>query len=274
MPPQTTRAARTLDLETPPLTGDDVVALQRLLAPYHPGDADGVYGPLTAAAVERAKWALGYPSRRCDGVAEPALVARLEGLPLPRGYEARRVARARAEAEAAGLRAAIVANARWGIENAAAIHYAELRPIDGIGDPRRLPLTTDCSGFVTLCYAWAGVPDPNGLGYDGQGFTGTLLNHLRPIPPDAVQPADVVVFGPPPGHHAALALEAGADPLLCSHGGEDGPLAIAFSVEAARQPAPATWLRLPPAETAELRPTASPGPSSSASRAPGGGSCG
>ncbi|MHB8469552.1 MAG: Hint domain-containing protein [Gaiellaceae bacterium] len=46
---------------------------------------------------------------------------------------------------------------------------SEMRPIPLA---RTLPLTTDCSGFVTLCYHLAGAPDPNGRGYDGQGWTG------------------------------------------------------------------------------------------------------
>ena len=48
----------------------------------------------------------------------------------------------------------------------------------------------------------------------------------------------------------ALVLESGGNPLLCSHGEESGPLAIRFSVERRRQPEPAVWLTVPPAETA------------------------
>lgn len=236
-------AARTLRLTDPLTSGEDVASLQRLLAPYHPGAVDGVYGPLTSAAVERTKWALGYPLERCDGVAEPVLAAYLLGLPLPAADEARQPARAVEAARTPLLRAAIVANARWGIAHAAAIHYAEARPIEGLRAPRTLPLWTDCSGFVTLCYAWAGAPDPNGLGYDGAGWTGTLLESMQPLPADAVVPGDVVVFGPAPGVHAALVLEPGSDPLLCSHGQESGPLAIRCSEERRSRPPGATWLR-------------------------------
>jgi hypothetical protein len=122
------------------------------------------------------------------------------------------------------------------------IHYAEIRPIDGLHRPHKLPLRTDCSGFVTLCYAWAGAPDPNGLGYSGQGYTGTLLAHMRPVTLDAARPADVVVWGPWPGRHAALVLAPGPDPLLCSHGSERGPLAAPFSDEDGVQPPPAVFL--------------------------------
>jgi cell wall-associated NlpC family hydrolase len=238
----TTAQVRTLHLANPLLTGSDVTALQILLAPYKPGSADGQYGPLTAAAVERAKWALGYPQRRCDGSADAKLVAFLEGNPVPAAFAARQEKRRAAAAQSLTLREQIVANARWGIANEPQIHYEQLRPIDGLHEPRRLPLWTDCSGFSTLCYAWAGAPDPNGLGYSGEGYTGTLLRHMKAIAADAVQPGDLVVWGPPPGHHVALVLEPGPDPLLCSHGQEAGPAATRFSVESEYQPSPATWL--------------------------------
>ncbi len=238
----TSPQVRRLQLADPLQTGPDVEALQRLLAPYDPGPVDGRYGPLTAAAVERAKWELGYPEVQCNRSAAPRLVQYLQGAPLPPAYAARAEARQQARRQAHALRAAVVANARWAIAHEPEIHYAELRPIDALREPRRLPLTTDCSGLVTLCYAWARAPDPNGLGYSGQGWTGTLLAHLKPVAVDAARPGDLVVWGPRPGRHVALVLEAGADPLLCSHGQERGPVAIRFSVESRYQPRPATWL--------------------------------
>ena len=139
----------------------------------------------------------------------------------------------------ATVRQKIVAAARWGIENEPRIHYGEIRPIP-LG--RRLPLTTDCSGFVTVCYYLAGAPDPNGRGYDGSGYTGTLLGWLRAIAPLDAKRGDLVVWGTYPGRHVALVLEPGDDPLLCSHGQEKGPVAIPFSQESKYQPTTATWL--------------------------------
>jgi hypothetical protein len=126
------------------------------------------------------------------------------------------------------VRQKIVAAARWGIANEPQIHYGEVRPIP-LG--RTLPLTTDCSGFVTVCYFLAGAPDPNGLDYDGEGWTGTLLGHLAHIRPDELRQGDLVVWGAYPGRHVAIVLETGDDPLLCSHGQERGPLAVRFSDE-------------------------------------------
>jgi hypothetical protein len=138
------------------------------------------------------------------------------------------------------VRAEIVEVARWGIRNAARIHDTEARPMPL---RRGLPLATDCSGFATLCYYLAGAPDPNGLGYIGQGYTGTLLRHLPHVPQDKARPGDLVVWGRYPGHHCALVLEPGDDPLLASHGSESGPLEIRLSDEQRLQDGrPATWL--------------------------------
>jgi cell wall-associated NlpC family hydrolase len=137
------------------------------------------------------------------------------------------------------VRQKIVTAARWGIANEPRIHYGELRPIP-LG--RTLPLTTDCSGFVTVCYYVAGAPDPNGRGYDGSGYTGTLLGWLPSIAPVVADRGDLVVWGTYPGRHVALVLEPGDDPLLCSHGQERGPIAIRFSAECAFQPPVVTWL--------------------------------
>jgi hypothetical protein len=139
----------------------------------------------------------------------------------------------------ATLREKIVTAARWGIEHEPEIHYGEIRPIP-LG--RRLPLTTDCSGFVTLCYYLAGAPDPNGSRYSGYGWTGTLLRHLTPIGPVDVRKGDIVVWGSYPGRHCAIVLEADDDPLLCSHGMERGPMAIRFSAECRYQPPTVAWL--------------------------------
>lgn len=118
------------------------------------------------------------------------------------------------------IRSKIVKWAYWGAAHEPQIHYRESRPM-----PLKagLPLTTDCSGFVTLCYRLAGAPDPNGLGYNGSGYTGTLLSHGQHIPLAFVQPGDVVVYGPGTGWHTALVVKAGSDPLTVSHGREGGP---------------------------------------------------
>src|SRR5437764_3276069 len=117
-----------------------------------PGAADGVYGPATAEATRKAKFALGYPDTHVDGAFGPVLRGYLGGKAIPSAYAERRTKRLRTVAKQPSLREKIVDFARWGIQNEAQIHYQQLRPIDGIRTAMQLPLHTDCSGFSTLCY--------------------------------------------------------------------------------------------------------------------------
>src|SRR5487761_1737617 len=81
-----------------------------------------------------------------------------------------------------------------------------------------------------------------GRGYDGSGWTGTLLEAMENIDRRAVLAGDIVVWGEYPGHHCAVVLEPGDDPWLASHGRERGPIEIRFSTESRYQPADVTWL--------------------------------
>ena len=230
-PPITGRAPRADPLLQQGSTGSAVVELQTLLARagFNPGTADGNFGAMTKTAVMGFQRARGLTA---DGVVGPVTWATL---------------RAPAPAPVSRLRGKIVAEARWGLSNAGAIHYRQLRPMDGIHQRRKLPLDTDCSGFVTLCYQWAGAGDPNGLGFSGQGYTGTLLDHLTAVPQSQVKAGDLVLWARNGvGEHVALVLEPGSDPLLVSHGEEAGPYTVRFSTSH-RYHAGASvhWLRLP-----------------------------
>lgn len=145
----------------------------------------------------------------------------------------------------AEIRKKIVANALWGVRHESEIHYEEHRPIDGIGHPHKLPLKTDCSGFATDCYNWAGAADPNGFGYNGLGYTGTLLNHMQRIRRSDAEPGDLVVFGPGTGEHVVVIVGDGADPMIVSHGQERGPLKMKLNEEIAAHSRPVTFLRAP-----------------------------
>lgn len=80
-------------------------------------------------------------------------------------------------------------------------------------------LMFDCSQMVTQVLRWAGLRDPNGLGYEYAGYTGTMLHTLRHYSkPGAAGIGALVVYGPGTGEHVSIVLEPGADPLLGSHG--------------------------------------------------------
>jgi cell wall-associated NlpC family hydrolase len=91
--------------------------------------------------------------------------------------------------------------------------------------PFASPITADCSSAVTYWFYWAGITmDPNGLGYNGYGYTGTLLSHGTKIDKSSVAPGDVVVYGEGTGDHTALVVEVhGPDILTISHGDSKGP---------------------------------------------------
>ena len=118
----------------------------------------------------------------------------------------------------------IVAWAKWAAAHHDKFNYTEgpLR-MSGIGKPGVLPVNADCSAFVTLCYNWAGAADPNGMGYNHTGYTGTLLSHGTKIALNQVQPGDVIVYGPGTGWHTALVIEGGPNPLTISHGQQGDP---------------------------------------------------
>jgi len=103
----------------------------------------------------------------------------------------------------------------------------------------------DCSEAVTEVCRWAGLRDPNGLGYRYAGYTGTLLKHLPHYSdPAAAFVGALVVFGPYPGEHVSMVYERGTDPVLWSHGREQGPDLYRLSVERGWHSPPVTFLSI------------------------------
>ncbi len=154
-------------------------------------------------------------------------------------------------AEVMKLRQAYVDHCAWAVSDHAHWNYAEVRPIPLHLPPRTsVTITTDCSGFATLMAKWAGMPDPNGLGYDGQGFTGTLLSHLPHIPFAKTWRGDLCVFGTGTGTHVVVLALGGkvmADPEVYSHGFQGGPIRLPLSAESRYHAGqPRTFLQIVP----------------------------
>jgi len=135
------------------------------------------------------------------------------------------------------------------------ITYGEVRPTHVVDyKEQRWPIVTDCSGwYQCLCYA-AGLPDPMGTGYAGagaggcEGYTGSLLSYLKPIPLASVVPGDVCVFGAYPGRHCVVFLTTGQAPTVevGSNGQPADPVRTTLASEAAGFPGQAvTYLQLP-----------------------------
>jgi hypothetical protein len=216
--------------------GARVREAQQLLnaAGYRPAlAADGIFGPATARAV---RWFQGRRHLAVDGVIGPVTWAALHG-----------------GGGGGGVRTRIVALGRAAIAHEPAVHYTQssrrgtwLRAARAGAKGLTYPAYEDCSSAITGIYRLANAPDPSGAGYDGPGTTGTFLAHGTPIGRVRAKPGDIVVFGPGTGEHAAIVLQAGADPLLFSHGQERGPLAVRFTPEwKAHGNGKVRWLRVP-----------------------------
>lgn len=142
------------------------------------------------------------------------------------------------------IRDRIVDYALWGTKNEPSIHYRQSRPYPS--SPRSLPMYTDCSAFATLACKDAGAADPNGTGFDGYGFTGTLYSHCPKVAKADAKPGDLLEHGGYPGSHVNVLVEKGskADPMVVSHGQESGPRLYPTSVEiSAHSGQSANWLR-------------------------------
>lgn len=98
-----------------------------------------------------------------------------------------------------------------------------------IHNPRQNGLWSDCSSGVTDLYWLAGLPDPNGLGYNGQGYTGTLIVHGKSAPSFAALPTGGMVFYSTNGQtstHVAMKIDGSN---VWSHGGDPGPSLIPYN---------------------------------------------
>lgn len=237
-------AWETVGVTTPMQTGAHVKDAQTLLSgtnAFHQGfgvgEIDGQAGPVFGNAVKRAKRALGYPSSQCGSNFGPVLHAYLTGArKLPATYVIRRKARAlaaRVSPEKAARKAAVSIAASM-IAIAAQIHYAMTRPID-LSGPKIKAGTWDCSGSCTRIFKLAGMPDPNGNGWNGSGYTGTIMAKCKQISRRDAQPGDLLVYGAYPGEHVVMVMSGTPSSgfMLFSHGEEAGPLHISEATEAA-----------------------------------------
>lgn len=109
------------------------------------------------------------------------------------------------------------------------VDYAEVRPMRTrrltqtrltINLQHRVPVTMDCSEAVTLICRLAGLKDPNGLRYDGYGYTGTMLEHLPHFTDyGELHKGSLIVYGAGTGTHVVMVVTPnGHNPDVYSHG--------------------------------------------------------
>jgi cell wall-associated NlpC family hydrolase len=123
------------------------------------------------------------------------------------------------------IRQQIAAAAFCGYNNRESVHYTQgSQRMEGVREelhPPKFPHFEDCSSFVTWCYFAAGAPDPNGRGYDGTGFSGTLVQHGKQASDPAM--GDIAFYGHSHTdiNHVTVCVGNGR---VVSHGQESGPM--------------------------------------------------
>jgi hypothetical protein len=122
------------------------------------------------------------------------------------------------------------------------IHYSQFRPLTSLGDPPSSEFTTDCSGLCISAFRWADiwlpwtVKDPGGYGYQGWGYTGSILatNKNRRVPFDHkffvgdMALYGTIVRGVMITTHVVICRRNGdfMSSIWTSHGSERGPYAV------------------------------------------------
>jgi len=145
--------------------------------------------------------------------------------------------------KAAASRSKFVSQARGGVGKKD-VSYEQRRPITELSSDKLVPIATDAAGYLIASAKWAGLDDPSGNEYSGEGTTGDLLK-LEQIPASEAEPGDLVVFGGGTGHSAAVLTEAKKGEWQAVGHGEGGVVEQPLAEMAAAWPEPVTYLRLP-----------------------------
>lgn len=220
-------------------TGKAVRGLQWMLQGHRPSvykiaawrhPINGVYDKRLAQAVRNTKWRLGYKPTNLNGnVAGPTFIGYLKGdhrpfvMRLEAGKRAVALAKAKyrlAHPPVSAKVQLLISDGQYLIARNNFIGYSQVVRMQIVRQRLRLPpllrfIFEDCSSSVTGLYWLAGLPDPNGRGYDGYGYTGTLASHGRVVwrlgqPLSQLRPGDLIFYGGGfPHHHVTMYLGNG-----------------------------------------------------------------
>lgn len=109
-------------------------------------------------------------------------------------WTSRRIQKEKARKDA--MRGDIVEALVWAFLHRSQFHYRQYRPMAHSLKAVEARNRTDCSAYATLGFKDGGAPDPNHVGYNGTGYTGTLIQHGVWIPVQKSLPADLAFYGP------------------------------------------------------------------------------
>lgn len=185
--------------------GNDVIAHKRAISRAAPGlypwlgrKYTPVFGPRFEKAVTQYQRKLGLPAtgridRRLHSILEKT---KAKEKPTEWAFDERAVHLCKVYCELFNktARERILNAGFYWYSKREMIRYSQERPML-VGKPPWVPQRLDCSSFVTLCYYAAGAKDPNGRGYDGYGYTGTLIQNGRRITRKDLRPGDLVFYG-------------------------------------------------------------------------------
>lgn len=213
--------------------GPDALAVKRALTRKGYGQGlrlsgklANVFGPIAVRNLKRWKKRVGQKQTGVyGGTAHKAMVA-------SRGFDrygAWLMAKAPSPNQSS-VQSKIVATALLGWHENDQIHYTQdSRRMQGVRErirPPHVPHYEDCSSFATWCFWIAGAPDPNGLGYNGYGFTGTQIRHGRKV--SNARAGDLVFYGNKGGVPTHVAIAVGGGKVV-GHGSEIGPVLALIS---------------------------------------------
>jgi hypothetical protein len=111
--------------------------------------------------------------------------------------------------------------ALWALRFEAQMHYLQQRPMQDMGAPPNVDDYCDCSEFATWVFESAGVPDPNGMGYDGYGSTYSMIGRGERVV-GWPEMADLVFYDNPAHVAVGVGVRSG-EAMVVSHGSESGP---------------------------------------------------
>jgi hypothetical protein len=207
-------------------TGKDCKAIKRALHKAGVGPATKDNQRFLDLAVRALRNFQKHHGLKMDGVYGPLTHKRLA--PYFDAYGAWLMGQARKMTGPEQKRSVIVATAMLGYRQRSLIHYTQgPARMQGVRDkirPPAVPHYEDCSSFATWLYWVAGAPDPNGRGFDGYGFTGTMIQNGHLVGLAQLEPGDLVFYGTRavPSH---VATYVGGGKVV-SHGSEAGPLLV------------------------------------------------
>jgi hypothetical protein len=211
---------RILRLKTVPMRGQDVVAMQRALAKAgfrKWGNFTGIFGKGTDVQLKKFQESKNHVRDGIYDLDTHNLLAKYYD-----AYGRFLMNKVNRQMTTNTPRQTMVAYAMFGYNQRYQIHYTQgaLR-MYGVRNkirPPKIPYYEDCSSYSTWIYWGAGAKDPNGLGYNGFGYTGTLSQHgLRTFSP---KPGDLGFYGSSPYSHVVIYVGNG---MCVSHGSEGGP---------------------------------------------------